>query len=163
MFMTYSGLRADRVLMRLAVLASACFLSGAAPACAGAPALPPASPPFPTTADIAPPRAPEAASRPPEPASRLRADGTKPPRGRVCFNQAETRERIAAHRLTDPMRALRVGRQQGEALRARLCRWKPDEFIYEIYVLRRDGRVVRVYMNAGNGQLVGSLDDQIRK
>ena len=75
-----------------------------------------------------------------------------PPRGRVCFNQTETREKIAAHRLADPVRALRMGRLEGEALSAKLCRWKPDEFVYEVHVLRRDGRVLRVFMNAQNGE-----------
>ncbi len=82
----------------------------------------------------------------------------EPPRGRVCFNPAETREKIVAHRLADPFQALRDGRLQGEALRAKLCRWRPDEFIYEVAVLLRDGRVVHVYMNAQNGQTVGALE-----
>jgi hypothetical protein len=81
------------------------------------------------------------------------------PRGRVCFSPAETRDKIVAHRLTEPFRALRTGRLQGEALRARLCRWKPDQFVYEIAVLRRDGRIVHVYMNALNGQNVGAFGD----
>ena len=81
------------------------------------------------------------------------------PRNRVCFNAAETREKITSQRLAEPFRALRAGRLQGEALRARLCRWKSNEFIYEVYVLRRDGRVVHVYMNAENGQSVGALTD----
>jgi hypothetical protein len=79
-------------------------------------------------------------------------------RGRVCFSPAETREKIAAHRLAEPFRALRPGRLQGEALRARLCRWKSDQFVYEIAVLRRDGRIVHIYMNAQNGQDVGDFD-----
>ncbi len=82
----------------------------------------------------------------------------EPPGGRVCFDPAETREKIVQHRLADPLRALRDGRLQGEALRARLCRWRPDEFIYEITLLLRDGRVVHVYMNAQNGQIVGALE-----
>ena len=82
----------------------------------------------------------------------------EPPRGRVCFNPAETREKIVAHHLADPFQALRDGQLQGEALRAKLCRWRPDEFIYEVVVLLRDGRVVHVYMNAQNGQTVGALE-----
>ena len=87
----------------------------------------------------------------------------EPPRGRVCFSQSETRENIASHRLSEPISALRAGRQQGEALRARLCRWKPDEFVYEVSVLHRDGRVLHIYMNARSGQIVGALNDNERK
>ena len=99
--------------------------------------------------------------RPAEPVGRAQADHAarkEPTRGHVCFNPAETREKIATHRLTEPFRALRAGRLQGEALRARLCRWKPDEFVYEVFMLRRDGHVVRVYMNAQNGEAVGAPD-----
>ena len=65
--------------------------------------------------------------------------------------------------LSEPISALRAGRQQGEALRARLCRWKPDEFVYEVSVLHRDGRVLHIYMNARSGQIVGALNDNERK
>ena len=86
----------------------------------------------------------------------------EPPRGRQCFNPSETREKIATHRLTEPFRALRAGRLQGEALRARLCRWKPDEFVYEVSVLRPSGRIAHIYMNARSGQSVGALDENDR-
>jgi hypothetical protein len=56
-----------------------------------------------------------------------------------------------------------MGRLQGEPLRARLCRWKQDEFVYEVTVLRRDGRVVFLYMNAQTGQNVGGLNDSDRR
>ncbi len=85
-----------------------------------------------------------------------RRDAWRPPRGRVCFNQSETRDNIAAHRLNDPLHALQVGRLQGEALSARLCRWAPDQYVYEIQILRDDGHVLRVYMNAQNGEAVGA-------
>ena len=78
-----------------------------------------------------------------------------PPIGRVCFNQSEARDKIAAHGLADPFRAVRMGRLQGEALSAKLCRWRPNEVVYEIHVLRRDGRILRVYMNAQNGEAMG--------
>lgn len=84
------------------------------------------------------------------------------PRGRVCFDSAETREKILANKLTEPFQALRHGHLQGDALRARLCRWKPDEFVYEISVLRRDGRIVHIYMNAQNGQDLRIVDEPER-
>lgn len=72
--------------------------------------------------------------------------------GRTCLAQAEARETVAAHRLMDPLQAMRIGRQQGDALNAKLCRWPPEEFVYEIDVLRRDGRLLRLFMNAQNGE-----------
>ncbi len=78
----------------------------------------------------------------------------RPPHGRLCFNQAEAREMTVVHRLIDPVRALRIGRQQGDALSAKLCRWTPEEFVYEINVLRRDGRILRLFMSAQNGEAV---------
>ena len=87
-----------------------------------------------------------------------RAEPPRPPHGRVCFSQAESREKIAQRRLTDPVGATRAGRAEGEALRTRLCRWKQDELVYEVYVLRRDGRIVRLYFDAQNGQAVSATD-----
>ena len=116
---------------------------------------------------IGPPPGPDAGPRPfpgpppfpvrPEPGQDV-VRRFEPPRGRVCFDPAETREKIVAHRLADPLRALRDGRLQGEALRAKLCRWRPDEFIYEVAVLLRDGRVVHIYMNAQTGHTIGALE-----
>ena len=54
------------------------------------------------------------------------------------------------------------GAARARALRAKLCKWKQDQFVYEVFVLRRDGRIVRLYMNAQNGQAVGALDDDRR-
>lgn len=100
-------------------------------------------------------------------AMRARTDATarrnEPPRGRTCFSQSETREKIVTHRLSDPFRAFRSGHIQGDALRARLCRWRTDEFVYEISVLRRDGRIAHVYMDATTGQAVAPPNDGDRK
>jgi hypothetical protein len=89
----------------------------------------------------------------PEPAGRYRSpEPGWPPVGRVCFNQVEARDTIVSHRLSDPVRALRAGRSLGEALSARLCRWPQNDFVYEVHVLRRDGRVLRMFMNAQTGE-----------
>ena len=144
--------------MRTAAIAFACLLAAAA---AGEAAEPPLVPPFSSSfpPSMAKPRtaAPELhALLPDVKPPHGRNEGGRPPRGRICFSQSETREKIAAHRLSDPLHALRVGSLQGDALSARLCRWSADEFVYEIHVLRRDGRVLRVYMNAANGEAIGS-------
>jgi hypothetical protein len=153
--------------MKMAAFALVCVMGAAASVQAAEPARAPDMPPFPP---VAPPPAnsdPKAVVVPAQDqAAKARAatpQRVEPPHGRVCFNSAETREKIVAHHLADPFRALRAGRLQGEALRAKLCRWKQDDFVYEIAVLRRDGRLVRVYMNAQNGQTVGSLNDPDKK
>jgi len=71
---------------------------------------------------------------------------------RVCLNAAETRVAVAEHRLADPLAALRAAARKGqtEPLRSRLCRWN-DRFVYEMALLRRDGKVVRVFIDAIDG------------
>lgn len=88
------------------------------------------------------------------------AHHAEPQHVRTCFNSAETREKIVSRRLSEPFRLLRgaAGRVQGEALRAKLCRWN-DDYVYEIALLRRDGRIVHVYLNATNGQSVGAFNE----
>ncbi len=144
--------------MRTAAFALACLLGAAATTPAAGEDVPAYNlPPFPSG-----PPAPEAAA----PASNLhayapvpaRGDTPRPQRGRTCFTQAEAREKIAQLRLTDPVNATHAGRSEGEALRTRLCRWKQNDFVYEVYVLRHDGRVVRLYINAQNGQAVSAAD-----
>ncbi len=85
----------------------------------------------------------------------------EPPRVRTCFSAAETREKVVSRRLSEPFRLLRgaAGRVQGEALRARLCRWNED-YVYEIALLRRDGHIVHVYLNAVSGQSVAAFDER---
>lgn len=73
----------------------------------------------------------------------------------VCFATSETREEIKAHRLLEPFVALKsaAATVKAEALSAKLCRLG-DEFVYEIALLHRDGRLVHVVMNAVSGKLV---------
>lgn len=72
---------------------------------------------------------------------------------RQCFSTAQTREKMEAHKLTDPFACMRAAAREasGEALGARLCR-HDDMLIYEISVLRPDGRVVRVLFDAATGK-----------
>ena len=76
---------------------------------------------------------------------------TKP----VCLSAAETREEVRAHRLLEPFAALKfaAAQRKAEALSAKLCH-NGDEFIYEITLLHRDGRLVHVEMEAGTGKLI---------
>jgi uncharacterized membrane protein YkoI len=77
----------------------------------------------------------------------------EPARERVCYSARETREKIAAHGLAEPLRLMRAtaGRLQADAVAVKLCLLN-QELVYEISLVRRDGRVIRVYLNASNGQ-----------
>lgn len=74
-----------------------------------------------------------------------------PPR-RQCFSLAQTREKIDTHKLMDPFACMRAAARElsGEALGARLCRLE-EAFVYEISVLRPDGRIVKLIFNAATG------------
>ena len=161
--MTHSARGAHGSAMKTAAFALACLLGAPATTAAAGEDVPVYNlPPFPSTppASTAPAAgvtAPSAGLRAYAP-SQVRAEVAHSPHGRVCFSQAETRDKIAQRRLTDPVSATRAGRAEGEALRTRLCRWKQDELVYEVYVLRRDGRIVHLYINAQNGQAVSAAD-----
>ncbi len=74
-----------------------------------------------------------------------------------CYSAAQSRERIAARKLVEPFRLMAgaANRFQAEAIGAKLCRWK-EVFVYEITLLRRDGRVIHVFTNAASGQMIGT-------
>ncbi len=76
-----------------------------------------------------------------------------PPPRRQCFSMPQAREKIEAHKLTDPFSCMRAAAQElnGEALGARLCRLE-ELLVYEISVLRRDGHIVRVLLDAVTGR-----------
>jgi uncharacterized membrane protein YkoI len=75
---------------------------------------------------------------------------------RACLAASETREVVKARRLLEPFAVLKSAAAQfkAEALSARLCHLG-DEFVYEIALLHRDGRLVHVVMNAATGKLLG--------
>jgi hypothetical protein len=72
----------------------------------------------------------------------------------VCLNAAETREMVKSRRLIEPFAALKSAgaQRKAEALSAKLCR-TGDEFVYEITLLNRDGRLVHVEMEAATGKM----------
>jgi len=85
---------------------------------------------------------------------------TEPEPDRVCFSTAETREKILAHGLFEPFRVMRsaASRSQAEAIGVKLCRWS-EELVYEMSLLRRDGRVIHVFVNAKTGLAIGSNNE----
>jgi hypothetical protein len=72
----------------------------------------------------------------------------------ACLNAAETRELVKSRRLLEPFAALKSAgaQRKAEALSAKLCR-TGDDFVYEITLLHRDGRLVHVEMEAATGKI----------
>jgi hypothetical protein len=72
---------------------------------------------------------------------------------RQCYSTPQSREKIEVHKLTDPFSGMRAVAQElnGEALGAKLCRLE-ELLVYEISVLRRDGHIVRVLLDAFTGR-----------
>ena len=83
----------------------------------------------------------------------------RPPGPRTCYTAAAARERVAEMKLHEPFALMRKASAfaHAEALAGKLCRWN-DLDVYEITLLRPDGRVIHVFMNAATGQLVGALN-----
>lgn len=79
----------------------------------------------------------------------------EPPAARACMNARDTREAVGEHKLLEPLEAVRSVQSttRAELLSTKLCRWNED-FVYEVTFLRRDGRVVRVFMNAKDGKVI---------
>jgi len=75
---------------------------------------------------------------------------------RVCFSTAESREKIHALGLLEPFQLMRAtaGRLHAEAIGVKLCRWH-ENLIYELSLLRHDGHILYVFVNAQNGQPAG--------
>jgi len=64
---------------------------------------------------------------------------------------------VVTQKLHEPFALMRDASAfaHAEALAGRLCHWN-DLDVYEITLLRPDGRVIHVFMNAASGQLVGA-------
>jgi len=70
-----------------------------------------------------------------------------------CFSMAQARGKMEAHKLADPFRCMRdtAVKLQGEPLGARLCQLG-EVLLYEISLLRRDGHIVRILVDAFSGR-----------
>ena len=84
------------------------------------------------------------------PLSPARADGE---RVRGCMTTTQARDILIDQKLIAPFRALGEGARsaQGDAVGLQLCRLT-DQFVYDVTVLRRDGRVVHALVDARTGQ-----------
>jgi hypothetical protein len=103
-----------------------------------------------------PPRGPPSG---PPPDDVMRDMAPRPDGPRLCYSPAETRERVAGLKLREPFALMRKAATltHADPLAGKLCRWN-DLDIYEISLLRSDGRVIHVYMNAATGAVVGALN-----
>jgi hypothetical protein len=94
-----------------------------------------------------------------DPDERGRLAAPAPPGPRSCYSASETRERVVAEKLREPFELMRkaAAMTHAEALTGKLCRWREQD-IYEITLLRNDGRVIHVFLNASTGAVVGALN-----
>lgn len=74
------------------------------------------------------------------------------------MSENETREAVRTHKLAPPGSAQRAAAadSRAEPLRNRLCRWN-SEFVYEITLLRRDGKVAHVFVRANDGTTIENI------
>ncbi len=81
--------------------------------------------------------------------------------GRVCFSTAESREKIGTYRLSEPFQLMRThsSRLHAEAVGVKLCR-SGERLIYELSLLRHDGHIIHVLVDAENGQPVDSNNER---
>jgi uncharacterized membrane protein YkoI len=78
-----------------------------------------------------------------------------PASAKSCLSESEIREEVAAKRVIAQVAALRAARAAGggEVVRARLCRGEKG-LVYAITSLKRDGKVLRIEVDAVTGRLV---------
>ncbi|MBV9078170.1 MAG: PepSY domain-containing protein [Methylobacteriaceae bacterium] len=72
-----------------------------------------------------------------------------------CLSSGDTLEIVSAKQVVAPGAAIVLAREavpNADVLRASLCR-DEDELVYRITVLRHDGRVVRVTVDAPSGKV----------
>jgi hypothetical protein len=122
----------------------------------------PPGPPPPETS--APEPSPRDGAGPPPKTAGPDAPGPPPPGpprppgahgGRKCFGQSETRARVAQLKLLAPFEMMRRASHlaEAQALGGKLCRWADFDY-YDISLLRDDGRVVHVFLDALTGRVV---------
>jgi hypothetical protein len=83
------------------------------------------------------------------------AADSSPYRG-ACLTKSEQRAAVAAHRavpLGHAMKTLREKGHRAEVVRARLCR-RGEGLAYVLTLLTHSGKVVRLTVDAANGELI---------
>ena len=77
-----------------------------------------------------------------------------------CLTAAEARDLLRGQSLATVAMAQgeAARRAHAEPLRSRLCRWN-NELVYEIILLRRDGKLTHVSVRAKDGQIIGGAGE----
>jgi hypothetical protein len=72
-----------------------------------------------------------------------------------CLSEGEIRDEVSAKRIVPQVVALRAARAAagGEAVRARLCHGEGG-LVYAITALKRDGKVLRIDVDAVSGRVI---------
>ncbi len=73
----------------------------------------------------------------------------------ACLSSGDATEAVTTHKVVPPGRAIVLARRavpNADVLRAALCR-DPEALVYRITVLRPDGRLVRVTVDAPSGKV----------
>lgn len=74
------------------------------------------------------------------------------PRPVPCLSGPETRDAVQTRRIVPPFRAVAEAmREGGELVAIRICRSPDPPLVYDVAVLRRDGRLVHVIIDAAVG------------
>ena len=74
-----------------------------------------------------------------------------------CLAAWEIQETLAQGKAIEPRKAISIAREQvsgADVMRGGLCR-NGDTLIYQVLMLRKDGRVVSVTIDASSGKVVG--------
>jgi hypothetical protein len=77
---------------------------------------------------------------------------------RKCLSTAETADAVRQNNLSSPALALRTAaaHARAEALRLVLCKWN-GVFVYEITLLKREGKIIRLHVKADDGVLLTDM------
>ncbi len=78
-----------------------------------------------------------------------------PARAADCLSSGDMSDAVASRKVVAPGEAIALVRRavpKADILRASLCR-EPDTLVYRITALRRDGRLIRVTVDAPSGKV----------
>ena len=86
----------------------------------------------------------------------LAAGGALSAEARTCFSPEQTRIQVSAHKLVEPFKLMKkaASTEKADPISGKLCQWN-EKLVYEISLLRKDGQVLRVFLDAATGQQMG--------
>ena len=74
---------------------------------------------------------------------------------RLCLNDTDARALVQTHKLIGIEQALIAAKSKakGDLISAHLCQ-VPDGFMYKIAIIKQDGKVIKLLIDANSGQIV---------